>query len=131
VIATAELQRTSPAIGRGAYCCAAGASGCFTLGRRIDSGASLAVSRSPKSAPPLALDHGMASQAHQILTDGPFHFQVPGDRFNVQHQLDDDPDVSENEYEPIACPACTRIHLINRKPGKLLGKGDESDNDPG
>jgi hypothetical protein len=29
----------------------------------------------------LALDHGPASQGHQILTNGPFRFQVSGDRF--------------------------------------------------
>ena len=28
-----------------------------------------------------ALDHGLASQGHQILTNGPFRFQVSGDRF--------------------------------------------------
>jgi len=39
--------------------------------------------------------------------------------------LDDDPDVSENEYEAIACLACARIHLVNRKTGKLLGEDDE------
>jgi hypothetical protein len=32
---------------------------------------------------------------------------------------------SENEYEAIDCPACTRIHLVNRKTGELLGQDDE------
>jgi hypothetical protein len=41
-----------------------------------------------------------------------FVFRCPGTGFNVQHQLDDDQDVSENEYEAIACPACTSIHLV-------------------
>jgi hypothetical protein len=60
-----------------------------------------------------------------------FVFRCPATGFNVQHRLDDDPDVSENEYEAIACPACTRIHLVNRKPGRLLGQGDDSSNNPG
>jgi len=53
-----------------------------------------------------------------------FVFRCPATGFNVQHRLDDDPDVSENEYEAIACPACTSIHLVNRKTGKLLGRDD-------
>jgi hypothetical protein len=36
-----------------------------------------------------------------------------------------DPDISENEYEAIPCPACTGIHLVNRKTGKLLSQVDE------
>ena len=42
----------------------------------------------------------------------------------VQHWLDDDDgdDVPDNEYQVVACPACTKIHLINRKTGKLLGE---------
>jgi hypothetical protein len=47
---------------------------------------------------------------------------VPATSLNVQHQLDGDPDISENEYEGIVCPACTRLHFINRKTGKLLGE---------
>jgi hypothetical protein len=61
---------------------------------------------------------------------GRFIFRCPATGFNVQHQLDDDPDVSENEYEAIACPACTS-HLLNRKTGKLLGQDDDSANNPG
>jgi hypothetical protein len=41
---------------------------------------------------------------------------------NVQHQLDDDPNISENEYQGTICPACTRMHFINRKTGKVLGQ---------
>ena len=39
----------------------------------------------------------------------------------VQHWLDEDDDVPENEYEVITCLACTRLHFLNRKTGKLLG----------
>jgi hypothetical protein len=55
----------------------------------------------------------------------PFVFRCPATGFNVQHQLDDDPDISATEFEGITCPACTRIHLVNRKTGKLLGQDDE------
>jgi hypothetical protein len=40
----------------------------------------------------------------------------------VQHWLEDDNDVPDNAYEVVPCPACARLHLINRKTGKLLGE---------
>jgi hypothetical protein len=55
-----------------------------------------------------------------------FIFRCPAIGVNVQHQLDGDPDISENEYEGIICPACTRLHLINRKTRKLLGEAKGS-----
>jgi hypothetical protein len=73
----------------------------------------------------LALDHGLASQGRHIVVDGPFRLQVPSDHLNVQHFLDDDPDISENEYEAVTCLACSKLHLINRKTGKLLGQDDD------
>ena len=42
----------------------------------------------------------------------------------VQHWLDDDEDVPETEYEAVQCQDCARLHLINRKTGKLLGEKD-------
>jgi hypothetical protein len=56
---------------------------------------------------------------------GHFVFRCPATGFNVQHQLDDDTDISENEYKATVCPACTRIHLVKRKTGNLLGQDDE------
>jgi len=51
---------------------------------------------------------------------------MPGDRrLNVQRETDDDADISENEYEAITYLACTGLHLVNRKTGKLLGQDDE------
>jgi hypothetical protein len=44
-----------------------------------------------------------------------FIFRCPAAGFNVQYQLDDDPDIFENEYEGIACPACAGTHLVNQK----------------
>jgi hypothetical protein len=54
-----------------------------------------------------------------------FVFRCPATGFNVQHQLDDDPDISGNEYEATTCLACTRLHFVNRKTGKLLDQADE------
>jgi hypothetical protein len=55
----------------------------------------------------------------------PSVFRCPASGLNVQHQTDDDPDISENEYVGVMCPACTNMHLLNRKTGKLLGEDDE------
>jgi hypothetical protein len=55
----------------------------------------------------------------------PFVFTCPATSMNVQHWLDDEQDAPENEYEAITCPACTKVHLLNRKTGKILGQ-DES-----
>jgi hypothetical protein len=49
-------------------------------------------------------------------------FTCPTTLIKVQHWLDDDKDLPNNEYEAITCRACGRLHLINRKTGKLLGR---------
>jgi hypothetical protein len=48
--------------------------------------------------------------------------RCPSTGFDIQHESDNDPDVSENEYEAVTCLACTKIHLVNRKTGKVLGQ---------
>jgi len=53
--------------------------------------------------------------------DGPCRFHLPGDIDERPAFLEDDQDVPDNEYEGIACPACTKLHFVNRKTGKLLG----------
>ena len=52
-------------------------------------------------------------------------FICPSTQLTVQHWLDDDEDAPETEYEAITCEACARLHLINRKTGRLLGQMDE------
>jgi hypothetical protein len=54
-----------------------------------------------------------------------FIFTCPVTGLNVQHRLNEDEDASENEYEAVNCPACTRLHLVNVKTGKLLGQDDK------
>jgi hypothetical protein len=50
-------------------------------------------------------------------------FKCPDTSFNVQHWIEDDEDDAPgNRYESVACLACTRVHFINRKTGKLLGE---------
>jgi hypothetical protein len=71
----------------------------------------------------LALHHGRAAQGRHISTMVlPFLFTCPATGMHVQHWSDGDADVRENEYEGIICPACTRLHFLNRKTGKLLGQ---------
>jgi hypothetical protein len=83
----------------------------------------LAASFIPKGA-----FHGRPQTKSLIsyFDDASCRFQLPATLMNVQHSLDDDPDVPENvpenEYEVITCLACTKLHLINRKPGQILGQ---------
>jgi hypothetical protein len=52
-------------------------------------------------------------------------FTCPTTGMDVQQWLEDGEDVTENEFELIACPACTKLHFLNRKTGKVLGQNDE------
>jgi hypothetical protein len=54
-----------------------------------------------------------------------FIFRCPATGLNVQHAVDDDQDVPNNEFEAITCPACARLHFVNRKTGRLLGHEDQ------
>jgi hypothetical protein len=63
-------------------------------------------------------------RAVTFLTMRPFIFRCPVTNLNVQHQLDDNSDIRENEYEGIICNACARLHFLNRKTGKLLGQDE-------
>jgi hypothetical protein len=57
-------------------------------------------------------------------------FTCPSTYLNVQHWRDeDDKAAPDNEYEAVLCKACTRLHLINRKTGKVLGQEDEPSTD--
>jgi hypothetical protein len=48
--------------------------------------------------------------------------KCPSTGMHVQHWLADEPDLTDNSYRQIACPACTRIHFIHPETGKLLGE---------
>jgi len=47
-------------------------------------------------------------------------FTCPATELKVQYQLVDDPHLSDNDYDVIICPSCTRLHFRNRKTGKLF-----------
>jgi hypothetical protein len=49
-------------------------------------------------------------------------FTCPTTCLNVQHWLDDDENIAGNEYEWVVCRACSRLHLVNRKTGLLVGQ---------
>jgi hypothetical protein len=52
-------------------------------------------------------------------------FTCPTTSEQVQRWLEDGEDLTENEYELIICPACARLHFLNRKTGKLFPPGEE------
>jgi hypothetical protein len=55
-----------------------------------------------------------------------FVYRCPTTGMNVQGWFADDPSEHEGEvYETITCVACTRVHLINRSAGRVLGGDDE------
>ena len=50
-------------------------------------------------------------------------FICPKTNFKVQHWLSRAA-THDHEYEAVTCPACSRLHFLNRKTGKLLGHED-------
>ncbi|WP_349509693.1 hypothetical protein [Bradyrhizobium sp. Tv2a-2] len=61
--------------------------------------------------------------ARQQGTMGNVLFRCPRTALNVQHWLADEvgPDDAQCSYETVVCKACTRLHFINRRTGRLLG----------
>jgi len=61
---------------------------------------------------PSPLPYGMAT----------FLYLCPNTALNVQGWVADDPTEGKAEtYEPVTCTACTQVHLVNPKTGKVLG----------
>jgi hypothetical protein len=59
---------------------------------------------------------------------GPFIFRCPATGLNVQHVFYDDGTHTEDAlaYVGVRCLACTGIHLVSRKTGRLIAdKADE------
>jgi len=55
-----------------------------------------------------------------------FLYRCPNTGLNVQGWVADDPTERGDEtYEPLACPACTRTHLVNPKTGRVLGSDED------
>ncbi|WP_186294047.1 hypothetical protein [Bradyrhizobium guangdongense] len=49
-------------------------------------------------------------------------FKCPQTGMNVQHRLAAAADQGTETHVSVPCPACTRLHLINRATGRLLGE---------
>ena len=60
---------------------------------------------------------------------GPFIFRCPATGLNVQHVFDGDDGTDSEDaraYVGVRCLACTGIHLVSRKNGRLISdKADE------
>jgi hypothetical protein len=54
--------------------------------------------------------------------DGPITFNCPTTGELVQHWLDKRDPSAASDHEMVICPACARIHFVNRQTGKLLGR---------
>ena len=46
-------------------------------------------------------------------------FTCPSTQIKVQHQLER-ASARDHDYESVTCPACSRLHFLNCKTGKLL-----------
>jgi len=53
---------------------------------------------------------------------GPFIFRCPATSLNVQHVFEDEASETGDDraYIGVRCLACTGIHLVNRKTGRLV-----------
>ncbi len=55
-----------------------------------------------------------------------FFFRCPNTGLNVQGWVADDPSsVADQSYVPVTCSACTRVHLVNPKTGRVLAADRE------
>jgi len=55
-----------------------------------------------------------------------FTFRCPNTGLKVQGWTADDPiELDDDAYEPVTCVACTRVHVVNPKTGKVLGEDNE------
>ena len=52
-------------------------------------------------------------------------FTCPATNLKVQHWIVGDENTPDDEYEAVICKACARLHLVNRKTGKLLGQNKD------
>ena len=55
----------------------------------------------------------------------PFLYRCPNTGRQVQGYVADDPTEDTDEYQSVACLACTRTHFVNPNTGKVLGEDDE------
>ncbi|MGR6800536.1 hypothetical protein, partial [Aeromonas veronii] len=63
---------------------------------------------------------GATSGLISVRMDRQILFRCPQTGMNVQHRLDDEP--ADRTHVSVHCPACTRLHLIERATGRLAGE---------
>ena len=58
---------------------------------------------------------------------GPFIFRCPATGLNVQHLFEEAPETDDDRaYVGVRCLACSGIHLVSRKTGRLISdRADE------
>ncbi len=54
-----------------------------------------------------------------------FLYRCPNTGKNVQGFVAEELDPDSEAFEAVECMACTRLHLINLKTGRVLGSDDE------
>lgn len=53
-----------------------------------------------------------------------FVYRCPTTGLRVQGWIADDP-TDDEAFEAVTCLACTRVHLVNPKTGKVIGEDDD------
>lgn len=62
------------------------------------------------------------ARSYQYAKMAKLIFRCAQTGLNVQVWLPDEaPVVHADSYEAVTCPACTRMHLVNKTTGKMLG----------
>jgi len=55
----------------------------------------------------------------------PFVFRCPTTGRQVQGWTADDPTEDDDSYQSVTCLACTQVHLVNPKTGRVAGVDDD------
>jgi hypothetical protein len=64
-----------------------------------------------------------AIRIHRLTRHGSRNLSMPTTSFNVQAWFDNGvPEDDSEMYETVKCLICSRLHLVNRKTGKVLGE---------
>jgi hypothetical protein len=62
---------------------------------------------------------------------GKLIFRCTRTAMNVQVDVADAAPTYPDSYESVTCPACTRIHLVNKTTGRILGDNEKQGVVPG
>jgi len=73
----------------------------------------------------LDLDHASNVYPAERISDGSLHLPLPTNRPRSVHSRGADELTDGENYEPVTCTACGRVHLINPKSGKVLESAEK------